>query len=174
MPRWTLLAGSLGLTGLLLACAGELFDSGPHCGAIPQGGCPAPRDDVDYCQDRTCDALYRCVGLGDEAHTGEWQPLKSCPEREPTGDAGVDAEADAAPDADADTEPRDPTKIPDDLPAGAAGGAGCVSLQLPECALSAGYGCVRNCCECEDMFVCVKGGWELWGHCVDHLPTPAR
>ncbi len=49
---------------------------------------------------------------------------------------------------------------------GAAGGPGCPALENPDCTLALAASCI-GCCGCQDIYVCVGGGWNLWGSCGD-------
>jgi hypothetical protein len=150
-----------------VACQGTLI-APTDCGVIPEGGCVDKGGLVDQCGDRTCIALYECVGESPTATSGTWLHQRDCPARPaPDRDASVvDAAADAS-----DAAPRGDASLPADLPPGATGGPGCVSLEIPDCALAVGYGCPNDCCGCEELFVCVNGGWDSWGTCVNDMPT---
>lgn len=158
------------LVSLAFACEGTLI-ANADCGEIPSGGCLDKGDAVDQCEDRSCSALYLCVRDRGSESSGTWQHQRECPERpEPDPDASAPVER---ADADAgDASSNEAGNLPSDLPAGAYGGPGCISLQLPDCALAVGYACSTACCGCEELYLCRSGGWESWGTCVDDVPTP--
>lgn len=156
---------------LAFACQGTLL-APTDCGQIPEGGCLDKGNAVDQCDDRTCVALYRCEALDPaDPIEGAWQhgrdcPVRPAPEPDPLDASAADADA-------ADAGPlRSDAALPTDLPPGAYGGPDCLSLEIPDCALAVGYGCQIDCCGCEELFVCVNGGWDSWGTCVDHTPQP--
>lgn len=138
------LALALGVVG---ACQQDLSPQQP-CRDIPEGGCP---DYDNACADPTCFTLYSC-GQDDK-----WQVEQVCPAKEagpPIIDAGSDA--DAAPVGD-----NEYLNVP-----GALGGPGCNDLQTPDCALGVAAACTdQNCCDCQDLYVCSDGSWDLWGEC---------
>lgn len=161
------LASLVTVTLALGACEGTLIAEA-DCGLIEEGGCPDKGDAVDQCFDYRCRALYRCVQDPNDPATGTWEFRRDCPYQEPP-EAG--APTDARDGASSDAAPPRDGGLPSDLPPGAFGGPGCVSLQLPDCSLATGYGCSTRCCECEDLYVCEEGAWYLWGHCQDDQPT---
>jgi len=144
---------------LLIACSDPTIL--PYCTDIPAGGCPGA--DAGLCvADPTCSAIYlretdctwtlvhRCAGnhATDAAAHGD-----------ATSDAGV---VDGSVGLDAAV--RDAGF---NLPEGAAGGPGCTGLELPDCAVEEALVCGGSCCGCQSLFVCVNGGWNLWGSCAD-------
>jgi hypothetical protein len=129
-------------------------DSPPpaQCNDIPGAGCPVDNG-ADACTDKTCAAVYSC-------QDGSWVLDHTCPGYDPdAAAAGDDAPVEAAPTADASF----------DAPPGAFGGPGCEDLQPPDCSLGTALACAGtpDCCGCEDLYVCVSGGWDLWGSCQD-------
>lgn len=161
-----LLLPALSVVLFAFACEGTLI-APLDCGEIPNGGCIDKGNAVDQCADRTCSTLYTCAANDPAATVGTWQQQRECPVRpaEPELDAGpVDAASDASVD--------EGGSLPPNLPAGAYGGPGCISLQVPDCALAVGYACQTACCGCEELFVCESGEWFTWGTCVDDVPTP--
>lgn len=152
------------VTGMTIAACEGTYIGAPDCGAIAEGGCVDKGDSVDQCFDYRCQALYQCVQNASNPNVGAWELRRECPYQAPPT---IDA-PDAAPDADAESRE---VSLPDDLPPGAFGGPGCVSLQLPDCSLATGYGCQRACCGCEELYVCENGGWVPWGSCEGDVPT---
>jgi hypothetical protein len=121
-----------------------------RCRDIPAGGCPG-QGSTD-CMDPSCVAVYTCQP------DGTWLFDQPCA----LHDGGTDGEA---PPVEA-SSPRDVVGI--DAPPGAGGGPGCPDLQPPDCPLSLALACpAGSCCDCEDLFVCTLGEWNLWGQCVD-------
>lgn len=139
--------------GALHAGCNDDWPTATPCTEIPEGGCPLSRGVA--CEDPACAAVYAC------REGNQWEFVRECPARPDAGemDAGeVDAgEVDAAPSADASI----------DAPEGAYGGPGCGYLQAPDCNVGLALACGAGCCGCEDLFVCKRGGWELWGICGD-------
>lgn len=125
-----------------------------RCKLIPEGGCPETAG-IDMCEDRTCTALYRCN------INQTWSQTRTCSPREDAGASGNAKDAAA----------RD---VSVDAPPGAGGGPGCAELSAPDCTLLFALSCPSGCCECEDIFVCEDGGWNVWGTCIDGALTPAR
>lgn len=159
---------SVSVAFAVAACEGTLI-APTDCGAIPAGGCIDKGQAVDQCEDRACTALFVCTDDGTGANQGSWQPVRECPERVlPDLDASTPDASDAS---DAGAMTGEGGTLPDDLPPGAYGGPGCVSLQIPDCALSVGYACQTACCGCEELFVCIDRGWESWGTCQNDVPT---
>ncbi len=134
-----------------VACNDEV-DVIPSCGEIPTGGCPK---NGDTCTDLTCAAVYTCTA------DGTWLLQEKCPLHEGgLPDAGT---ADAAPDA----LPERDASFLQDVP-GPSGGPGCEDLEQPDCPLSRMEYCPANqCCQCEDLYYCQSGGWQIWGSCND-------
>jgi len=152
-----LLAFALVLGVLVSALAFACGDSVDHayCTGIPDAGCPNP---VSNCSDPTCAAIYQ----PDESC--QWTFLQSCPGYVPPHDAGRDSPRAVAVDGLAfDGARRDVAVV---LPPGASGGPGCEDLELPDCPVAEAYVC-QDCCGCQDLYVCVDGGWDLWGECND-------
>ncbi len=134
---------------LVVACQQDLTVQQP-CRGIPDGGCPAYDN---ACSDPACSATYSC------APDDTWQLEQICPAHEagaPADDAGVVDAATATGDASA------LLNVP-----GATGGPGCEDLQVPDCALGVAAACGNGCCDCQDLYVCDNGGWDLWGTCGD-------
>ncbi|HEY1696343.1 MAG TPA: hypothetical protein VGG39_29465 [Polyangiaceae bacterium] len=123
----------------------------PTCTDLAPPACPEDNG-ADVCQDPTCASVYSC-------QDGSWVFLHDCSSYDP--EAGVHpAEAgEAGPEFDANV----------DAPPGAYGGPGCVDLENPDCPLGTGIACVNSpgCCDCEDLYVCDDGAWDLWGECSD-------
>jgi hypothetical protein len=151
IPRVVVVAGVLVLVGagaLPSACGNDPVAE--RCRDIPSGGCPGegPAD----CMDPSCNAIYTCQP------DGTWLFDQPCPPH----DGGMLAEAQPI----EASSPRDVAGI--DAPPGAGGGPGCPELEAPDCPLSLGLACPNgSCCDCEDLFVCTNGEWNLWGQCVD-------
>jgi hypothetical protein len=129
------------------------------CHDIPEGGCPAPLETdagpTANCADPACSALYACVG------DGGWSLIAKCPLRE---GGAVDAHS-------AEDARREGGQLRDvafEVPPGASGGPGCTDLESPDCPLSLGLACPSDqCCCCQDLYVCLDGGWDIWGYCDD-------
>ncbi len=141
--------------GVVSACSDPTIDD--YCMDIPKGGCPG--EDGTNCEDTTCAAIY--------SHSSScvWTFVQSCPNYKPPHDAGPpDGSRDAAPDGQLrDAHLRDAGFV---LPPGAAGGPGCLDLESPDCPLDLALQC-DDCCGCQDLYVCVDGGWNEWGECGD-------
>lgn len=122
------------------------------CRALAPPACPAD-DDADVCTDVSCASVYACVN-------GTWSFVQDCPSH--AFDAG-------APSVEASTDTGVPFDAAIDAPAGAYGGPGCADLEAPDCSLGTALFCARtpDCCGCQDLYVCVSGGWNLWGECTD-------
>jgi hypothetical protein len=122
------------------------------CRDIPAAGCPVDNG-ADACEDPTCAAVYTC-------QNGGWVLDHACPGYVP--DAGADG-------GDAGAEAASGNDAAIDAPPGAYGGPGCTDLQPPDCSLGTAISCAgaADCCGCIDLFVCVDGGWDPWGSCVD-------
>lgn len=120
------------------------------CSNIPAGGCPLSRGVA--CEDPACEAVYLC------RPNDVWELHQRCPMRESRSleDGGIGPEAES---------PMFDASI--DAPPGAFGGAGCESLQAPDCPLGIALACGAGCCGCEDLFVCENNGWTPWGSCAD-------
>lgn len=132
------------------ACGDE--PTAQRCTEIPAGGCPLSRGLA--CADPACEAAYACRA------GNVWELVERCP---PRVEAGAPDAADAGRSWDAAV----------DAPEGANGGPGCGVLQAPDCALGFVLSC-GSCCGCEDLFVCARGAWELWGACGAAGPVPSR
>jgi len=138
---------------LAFACSDTTINK--TCTGIPKGGCPG--DDSTNCVDTTCEAIYS----NDSACV--WSFVQKCPGYIPPHDGPPDALTEAG---DAVAE----APLPDagfTLPSGAAGGPGCEDLENPDCSVATAVACGKYCCGCEDLYVCVEGGWNLWGGCTD-------
>jgi hypothetical protein len=140
---------------LISACtAAPLHD---FCTDIPEHGCPGT--DSTNCEDTTCAAIYSndssCV----------WTFVVKCPNFRPHVDAGPDAaDADASRDGEArDARVRDAGFV---LPQGASGEGCSPELESPDCPVELALQCAY-CCGCQDLYVCVDAGWNLWGECDD-------
>jgi hypothetical protein len=140
---------------LVSACTDAPIDN--YCTGIPENGCPGLGS--TNCEDTTCAAIYS----RDDDCT--WTLVAKCPNFKPPVDAGHDAaDADASRDGTArDARIRDAGFV---LPPGANGGAGCTDLESPDCDVDLALQCA-DCCGCQDLFVCVDAGWNLWGECED-------
>jgi hypothetical protein len=154
---------ALGVIVLVFACSDPGFAS--YCTGIPAGGCPS--DDPDTCVhdagpdgepgDPSCAAIY--------SHTPDcmWTLVQTCP--------GYIAPKDASETRDAADDSMNPRVTVRDagfpLPDGAAGGPGCGALQEPDCPLAEAFDCGQTCCDCQTLYVCVNGGWNVWGECGD-------
>jgi hypothetical protein len=138
---------------LAAACQDTLLST--QCRNIPQGGCPG--QDPGVCIDVTCVAVYTCQP------DGTWVHALDCPPREGGADEGGADDASDAAVSDVVTVVND---VNIDVP-GAGGGPGCADLQAPDCPLEVAAACGKDCCGCEDLFVCQGGSWALWGQCVD-------
>lgn len=133
---------------LAAACQRDLSPQQP-CRDIPEGGCPAYDN---ACMDPTCFTLYSC-GPDDQ-----WQVDQVCPAKE----AGAPVDAGSS-DASSNLGDSGYLNVP-----GALGGPGCQDLQTPDCALGVAAACTSNdCCDCQDLYVCDNGGWNLWGECAN-------
>jgi hypothetical protein len=141
----TLLGGASG------GCNNDPFP--PACTDVPDGGCPLDNG-ASVCSDPTCNAAYAC-------DNGKWVLAQVCPahpiEAGPSKDAEDELDAVGAPD------------VSFDAPAGSYGGPGCEDLQTPDCSVGTALACASSpdCCGCEDLWVCISGGWTLWGSCGD-------
>lgn len=137
---------------IALASACESTPAVPTCSEIPEGGCPDDYD-ADYCTDPTCVGVYSCTTSG-------WILQETCPPH--PMEAGPDVED--ASEAEAST-----IDVNIDAPPGSYGGAGCMDLETPDCSVGEGLACenMPGCCGCQDLYVCVNGGWNLWGECTD-------
>lgn len=144
MVAVALVGAASALVASIAACDAPLATT---CKNVPPGGCPLSHGVA--CQDPECEAAYACTDDG-------WVLHHVCPAR----DAGRDANV--VRDAALESASRDAAI---DAPPGAYGGPGCGDLQAPDCALGVALGCTSGCCGCEDLFVCKKGGWSLWGIC---------
>ncbi|HEX7665447.1 MAG TPA: hypothetical protein VF407_13070 [Polyangiaceae bacterium] len=139
---------ALASVAFVAACQTDLSVQKP-CRNIPDGGCPAFDD---ACEDPSCTATYSCQP------DDTWHLEQTCPAHDAgasNGDAGSDA-ATATGDAGALL----------DVP-GATGGPGCGDLETPDCSLGVAAACGNGCCDCQDLFVCRDGGWDIWGSCGD-------
>lgn len=139
----------LALVAAVLTGCDDATPSVSTCRDIPAGGCPLAHGVA--CDDPACAAAYAC-------RDGAWVIDHVCASR--------DASADARPVVDAG--PADATI---DVP-GANGGPGCGPLQSPDCPLATALSCGASCCGCEDLYVCLDAGWELWGSCADGGAVP--
>ncbi len=151
-PRRGLARGGVAFVIALLGLASPACDevSGDSaCSEIPPGGCPLSRGVA--CEDPSCEAVYAC------RPGNVWEFDRTCPPR----DAG------ALRDGATDVSPVAARDAAVDAPPGASGGPGCGLLQVPDCALGSAQVCPSGCCDCEDLFVCLNGGWAPWGTCSD-------
>ncbi len=152
--RSSALFGVVALTfglGIVGACQEDLSPQ-EACRDIPEGGCPAYEN---ACADPSCFATYTC------SPNETWQVDQVCPPKE-AGPPIEDAGSDAAPVGDDEY-----VNVP-----GALGGPGCGDLQTPDCALGVAAACSdQNCCDCQDLYVCANGGWDLWGECSGGVIT---
>jgi hypothetical protein len=152
-PLLTLGSAVGAMLALLALIACEDTSPATPCVNIPANGCPE-EDGLDVCQDPMCASAYAC-------QNGKWVFDKTCPPRDGgagDGDGGILVR---------DSGVRD--VLVTDAPPGAYGGPGCVDLEPPDCPLGTALSCggQQDCCGCEDLFVCVDGGWNPWGTCVD-------
>ncbi len=138
--------------GMAIALACETQTAIVSCHDIPDGGCPVQGG--AECQDPTCAAAYVCLP------DGGWQLSHICPPSDAT-----------IPDVANETTVSD-AGYDIDAPPGSFGGPGCTSLEPPDCELGTVLLCNSGCCGCQDLFVCVNGGWNAWGACTDAGPTP--
>jgi hypothetical protein len=145
---------TLGFLLTAVAAAAACEDGSPDTPCVqpvPPGACPADGT-VDVCSDPGCSAIYACQG-------GTWKLDHTCPAN--AQDGGADGGYHAP-------EASSPSDAAIDAPPGAFGGPGCVDLEPPDCPLGVALGCTsQDCCGCGDLYVCVSGGWNLWGQCVD-------
>lgn len=158
--RRVLLAVAIAVACVVACGAFEDLPDQQSCREIPEGGCPAPfeteGDPTGNCADPTCSALYACGG--DDAG---WTLIAKCPPRDAAVDGSHLPEAES-PDA------HDLRDVAFDVPPGASGGPGCTDLEAPDCPLSLVLACPANqCCCCQDLYVCMDGGWNVWGECKD-------
>lgn len=144
-----LVVAALGIVALAFACHDD--ETFVACASIPAGGCPLNHG--VSCEDPTCQAAYACIDR-------EWQLDHVCPGYEGGAPTPVDAGSDVI---EASTiRDADP-----DAPPGAYGGPGCGPLEIPDCMLGTALSCPSGCCDCEDLFLCQNGGWEIYGSCKD-------
>lgn len=146
--KWLVSALVVAFLAIASAC-GDGDTSDQPCTDIPTGGCP-----LQYgvsCEDPSCLAVYRCNG------DNTWTLDHTCPGND--GGPVIDASPIDASDS---AVPRDAAI---DAPPGANGGPGCDALESPDCPLAFALACPSGCCDCEDLFVCQNGGWNLWGSC---------
>jgi hypothetical protein len=144
------------LLGYALATACTEAPVHDYCTDIPVGGCPGL--DAMNCEDTTCAAIY-----SDNDSSCVWTLVQKCPNYKPPVDAGHDGDA---ADGSSDGSPRD-ASLRDAgflLPQGANGGPGCPDLEAPDCPVELALQCAY-CCGCQDLYVCVDAGWNLWGEC---------
>jgi hypothetical protein len=122
------------------------------CNDLAPPACPTDYD-ADVCGDHQCASVYAC-------DNGTWSFVQNCP--------NYSADAAAHP-AEAGPDGFSFGDAPFDAPPGAFGGPGCVDLEPPDCALGTALACTgtADCCGCTDLYVCVSGGWNLWGECAD-------
>jgi hypothetical protein len=132
---------------LLAACSTQ---SEPElCKDIPDGGCPLLQGLA--CEDPSCAAAYACTSEG-------WVLDHTCP-----------AQEGGAPDTSLpDTDTGGPRDVDVGVGPGANGCPGCTLLDAPYGSLGTALACnADSCCGCEDLYVCVNGGWNHWGTCTD-------
>ncbi|MFO0658218.1 MAG: hypothetical protein U0165_00065 [Polyangiaceae bacterium] len=145
-------ACAIGLASALALMLASGCDDGripSSCGAIPDpNGCP--NDSSDVCNDLTCSGVYACRS------SGQWELVRTCPAHP---DAGTDASHDADASDDASQSDAGCGEAPDsgDLNSG----AGCPSLQAPDCDVSVALSCPAQACitGCESFLVCIDGAW---------------
>jgi len=135
------------LVFLLAACSTD--PEAKLCSDIPDGGCPLSQGLA--CDDPSCAAAYACTADG-------WVLDHTCPPLE-----GGAPDTSVAPDAPVEYRDVDVGDVP-----GANGGPGCLPLESPDCTLDTALACAAgSCCGCEDLYVCLNGGWSIWGSCAD-------
>jgi hypothetical protein len=124
-----------------------------RCEPLASSGCPG--NSLAACADEACAFVASC-----DLATGRWVTVGACPLR--ATDAG-DASA-SGPDAAAAHDGGAAV----DAGGGTDGGSSvaCPPLQLPDCSEATRAACGSGCCGCEDVFACVRGGWEYVGPCV--------
>jgi len=151
--------GTLGVAAVCtFGWVGACEDGTPAlpCVDAPATGCPEDYG-ADACRDPACSAVYTC-------DNGKWVFVRACS----SADAAVDATGARDSGAPGDVVTADGAAAPIDASAGAFGGAGCISLEPPDCPLGVALACKSSdCCGCQDLFVCADGGWSAWGACVD-------
>ena len=140
------------IVGVAASCSEDAPTPQP-CTNVPEGGCPLSHGVA--CADPECAATYAC------REGNVWELVQTCPAHEAGG----------VPDAFV-PEAQAPFDASVDAPPGAFGGPGCPSLEPPDCMLGTALSCPSGCCDCEDLFVCDDGGWDLWGTCGDAGPQP--
>lgn len=150
MRRSFLVLAFLLFTTALAIAACEEQVTPQRCTDIPKGGCPLSHGVA--CEDPACEAAYACL------EGNVWELDHRCPAH----DASVVLDAGSI-DADASEPSSFDASI--DAPEGAFGGPGCGPLQTPDCSLGLALACPSGCCDCEDLYICRSGGWQLWGSC---------
>jgi hypothetical protein len=161
MKRYAPFVAAFATLAVVAVACDDAIIRDAFCTDIPTGGCPEAVGDA--CEDPSCAAVYRC-----SRSTNTWTLSHDCPAH----DGGV--EADAAADAGADGARPLPLDADVDAPPGAFGGPGCPNLEEPDCPLGVALSCAAGCCGCEDLFVCVNGGWNVWGTCQDGVVGQVR
>lgn len=144
---------------IVVACSDPTYSD---CLNIPTGGCPG--GDTSNCGP-TCTSIYSCQA------NGSWSFVARCPVPE----GGLDAAtADATLDAPSVPEASPMRDVSTDVPPadwGPTCGSGsnmAADLESPDCPLSQAALCApSSCCGCEDIWVCLDGGWNVWGECTD-------
>jgi len=151
LKRVLLVAGAV--VGALLACGDD--ETFVPCRDIPAGGCPHTRG--ASCDDPVCRAIYTC---NDQK---EWVVEQTCPPLPEDSGVVTEAGTDSATQIADGAISRDANFV---VPPGASGGEGCGELEAPDCSLGFALACPANsCCDCEEIYVCNNGGWEVWGSC---------
>ncbi len=140
---------------ILVGACGDGAAMRARCEPLADDGCPG--FSLAACADEACAFVASC-DLG----TGRWVPVGVCarPDAGALRDGGP-AAVDAAPADGATGGPSDEAAAPE-----GGSSAGCPPLQLPDCSASTRAACGAGCCGCEDVFACVRGGWEYLGPCV--------
>jgi len=133
------------VAGIVASCNDGSTDE--PCTGIPEGGCPLSHGVA--CDDPACKAVYAC------RQNNQWELDHLCPAKDDEAFDSFAPDSEAGPAFDANI----------DAPPGAFGGPGCNSLEAPDCELGLVLLCQSGCCDCEDLYVCQNGGWELWGTC---------
>jgi hypothetical protein len=140
---------------IFVGACGEGAPLRDRCEPLAVDGCPG--NSLAVCADDACAFVASC-----DLATGRWVTVGACPRGATDAGAG-----DGAGDAGTLTDATAPTDASPDAAAREGGSsAGCPPLQLPDCSESTRAACGGGCCGCEDVFACVRGGWEYLGPCV--------
>ena len=139
---------------ILVGACSESAALRERCEPLAADGCPG--NSLAVCADDACGFVASC-----DLATGRWVTVGECPRAAADGGVGdggatSDGASDAAATADASRDAA--------LDGGSS--ALCPPLQPPDCSETTRAACGAGCCGCEDVFACVRGGWEYVGPCV--------